>query len=283
MVDFKVKMMVKSPMITQGHGPPVLLLHASLSFKEQWLTLMKSHTDYQFIAIDLLGYGQNPAISQEELVPQGFSLDQEVEVISKTLTCTDKLTLVGHSYGGAVAMAYALRFPQKVERLILYEPVLFGLLSQNDPGREEIDKLTHDLKQQQAANGWAACAADFVDYWNQPGAFSKLPEALQQKFTLTMPKVMFDFKAITQLSFKLDDIGELSLPIQLLSGERTKLPAKRVIQCLQRLKTVSVSELQGMGHMGPLTHQAKVVDSIFSFLSRNNPLSTGLSQISSSG
>lgn len=277
--------MMKSPMITQGHGPPVLLLHASLSSKEQWLALMKTHTDYQFIAIDLLGYGQNLAISEEDSLLQKFSLDQEVEVISKTLPRTDKLTLVGHSYGGAVAMAYALRYPQNVEQLILYEPVLFGLLPQNDPGWMEIDKLTHDLNKQQTVNGWAACAADFVDYWNQPGAFSKLPEALQQGFTLTMPKVMFDFNAITHLGFELDSIGELSVPIKLLYGERTKLSTRRVIQCLHSFESVKAYELQGMGHMGPLTHQAKVFESILSLLSSGkvNHLPTQSFQVSGLG
>jgi pimeloyl-ACP methyl ester carboxylesterase len=79
----------------------------------------------------------------------------------------ERVCLVGHSFGGAVAMKAAAELGDRVEKLILLEPNPFYLLGQN--GRQEafaeIASLRDCIKQSGASGDWAVAAETFSDYW----------------------------------------------------------------------------------------------------------------------
>jgi len=65
-----------------GHGPAVILLHSSMSSKDQWKPLIGLlRTNFTIIAIDLTGYGENKL----PLNPQTFSLDDEIKLVRDIL------------------------------------------------------------------------------------------------------------------------------------------------------------------------------------------------------
>jgi pimeloyl-ACP methyl ester carboxylesterase len=249
-------MAASTPMLTQGTGQPVLLLHSSLSSKIQWLSLMQMSTEYRWMAIDLLGYGQNALVAKD----QPFSLVQEVAWIDEHLQQTDKIALVGHSYGGAVAMAWAMKHPTKVKQLILYEPVLFGLLDESDPGLQEIMSLIEVLNQTREDEGrWEQRTELFVNYWSGEGTFQRLPKVLQAEFVRVMPKVPLDFEAIRQLDFDLEAIADCGFRVHLILGMRSRVSSQSVVRALSlALPRCEVHELERAGHMGPLTHKEEV-------------------------
>ena len=101
-------------MLAIGHGEPVVLLHGSMSSKAQWNTLAQQlATQFQAIAIDLQGYGDNSAATARKT----FSVDEEIDLL---VTQLDDVVgnraahLVGHSYGGLVALRLAQRFPARI-------------------------------------------------------------------------------------------------------------------------------------------------------------------------
>ena len=90
----------------EGSGPAVVLLHSSMSSKSQWRELIESLRDrYRLIAIDLLGYGESP------MPGDGYSLADEVSlvesVLARELRPHEQFHLIGHSYGGVVALQLA--------------------------------------------------------------------------------------------------------------------------------------------------------------------------------
>ena len=107
---------------------PVLALHCSLGSSAQWRSLARAMPERTVIATDLMGYGDAPFPAHEE----SFSLDHEVDAIERELLRsgigTRPLHLVGHSYGGAVAFRFALRNPDRVKSIALFEPVTIWLL-----------------------------------------------------------------------------------------------------------------------------------------------------------
>jgi hypothetical protein len=89
-------------------------------------------------------------------------------------------TLVGHSYGGAVALIAALAQPRRIRALALYEPTLFALLEPESPSPNEADGIRNAV----AAAGAALDAGDpdraaecFIDFWMGKGAWARTPEA----------------------------------------------------------------------------------------------------------
>ncbi len=97
-------------------GPVVVLIHGIASRAAQWERVMAILGDhYQVVAPDLLGHGLSAK-------PRGdYSLGAQACGIRDLLSALghDRISLVGHSLGGGIAMQFAYQFPERVERLAL--------------------------------------------------------------------------------------------------------------------------------------------------------------------
>ncbi len=97
-------------------GPVVVLVHGIASRAAQWHQVMTLLGEgYQVIAPDLLGHGLSAK-------PRGdYSLGAQACGLRDLLAALghDRVTLVGHSLGGGIAMQFAYQFPERVERLAL--------------------------------------------------------------------------------------------------------------------------------------------------------------------
>jgi pimeloyl-ACP methyl ester carboxylesterase len=105
-----------------------MLVHSSVSGARQWRGLiddLKSH--FQVRAVNLFGYGKTPPWPAESRQ----SLTDHARLVEAALPAgADKICLVGHSFGGAVAMKVAARLSGRVAKLVLLEPIPFQLLAQ---------------------------------------------------------------------------------------------------------------------------------------------------------
>ncbi|MBW4686688.1 MAG: alpha/beta hydrolase [Komarekiella atlantica HA4396-MV6] len=102
-----------------GEGTPVIFLHGAWNDSSQWISVMKSLSqDFHCFSPDLLGFGEseNPNIHH--------SIDLQVECLSEFLQAVklEKVYLVGHSLGGWVAASYTLKYPEKVDGVVLLAP-----------------------------------------------------------------------------------------------------------------------------------------------------------------
>src|SRR3954464_4172679 len=97
-------------------GAVVVLIHGIASRAAQWNGVMAElGRTCHVIAIDLLGHG-------ESAKPRGdYSLGAHACGVRDLLAALghDRITLVGHSLGGGIAMQFAYQFPERVERLAL--------------------------------------------------------------------------------------------------------------------------------------------------------------------
>jgi pimeloyl-ACP methyl ester carboxylesterase len=99
-----------------GKGPVLLLLHGLACDHTTWLPvverLSRHHT---VIAPDLLGHGQS-AKPRADYSVGGYANGMRDLL---TVLDIDKVTVVGHSLGGGVAMQFAYQFPERTERLVV--------------------------------------------------------------------------------------------------------------------------------------------------------------------
>ncbi len=99
-----------------GEGPTILLIHGIAGSSTTWRAVMPALAEhYTVIAPDLLGHGQSAK-------PRGdYSLGAYASGIRDLLAVLGKerVTLVGHSLGGGVAMQFAYQFPERAQRLVL--------------------------------------------------------------------------------------------------------------------------------------------------------------------
>lgn len=112
-----------------GAGPVVILLHGLGGDSTNWaLTLPALSANYRVIAPDQIGFGKSdkPVINYRVA-----TLVEFLSVFYKKLGI-EKATLVGNSLGGWTAAAFALAYPERVEKLVLvdaagYSPKRLGV------------------------------------------------------------------------------------------------------------------------------------------------------------
>ncbi|MFI1772894.1 alpha/beta fold hydrolase [Thalassobellus citreus] len=100
----------------EGKGSPVILLHGFLENSNMWLPFIPALSKKnRIICIDLLGHGKTGCLGY---IHSMELMAEAVEAILSHLKI-NKATLIGHSMGGYVALAFAEKHPNKIEGLCL--------------------------------------------------------------------------------------------------------------------------------------------------------------------
>jgi pimeloyl-ACP methyl ester carboxylesterase len=159
-----------------GSGPGVVCLHSNASSSSQWRSLMdRLAPSFHVLAPDGYGAGKGPPWP----VDRPLALRDEVAALESIFArAGDSFTLVGHSYGAAVALVAAVQRPNGLRALALYEPTLFALLDQERPPPNDADgirRAVHAAEAELAAGDPGAAARHFIDYWMGLGSWRGTP------------------------------------------------------------------------------------------------------------
>jgi pimeloyl-ACP methyl ester carboxylesterase len=255
---------VKAYFREAGSGPAVVCLHCSASTSGQWRALMERLADrYHVIAADLYGSGKSPAWPEE----RPMWLDDQIALLAPAFErAGERFHLVGHSYGGAIALKAALRFPGKLESLVLYEPVLFSVLLSNAPQSEAAREIM-DVRDDTAHLGPQAVAERFIDYWMGAGTWAAMPQSRRATLAQAVRSMKPEWHSAFNEPAPLDAWRALEVPTLLLTGTASTAAARAVVRLLAAtLPRVRVEELAGAGHMAPVTDPALVNARIERFL-----------------
>lgn len=101
-----------------GVGKPILILNGIMMSTKSWAPFIPSLKEhFQVIRFDFLDQGQS-----DKLIGQSYTQELQVEVILELMKHLnfEKVSMVGISYGGEVALMFATMYPNKVERLMLF-------------------------------------------------------------------------------------------------------------------------------------------------------------------
>ena len=152
----------------------LICLHCSGGTGRLWQPMVGTLGDrFEVLTPELLGYAGGTRW------PTGtpVSLDAEAHALAPLLQ-RGPVHLLGHSYGGAVALQVALRWPERVLSLTLYEPSRFALLFRRAATQEAAEAIVGVGRRIGMAvlSGRSEEAAQrFVDYWGADGAWAQLP------------------------------------------------------------------------------------------------------------
>lgn len=251
--------------VTHSDAPTLLLLHSSGASHRQWRQLIAQLGQrWRILAPDLFGYRDGPA-SAAAAPAQGQSIVQdEMDMLGALLQqqTTGQVHVIGHSYGGAVALELALLHPDRIASLAVYEPVMFALLrdSEQQAAWSEIAQVAQRQVDLVAAGDLRAAASHFIGYWTAPGGFEAMPEAMQAVVAAGMPKVADEFAEVLRRRDAPPDFSRLRMPLLLLCGSETTCAARGVVAELRRrLPGARFVEVAGARHMAPL-QQADLVN-----------------------
>lgn len=249
-------------------GPVVMLVHSSVSGARQWRRLMDDLKDrFRVRAVNLFGYGKTMPWPADAIQ----SLDDQARLIEIALPMEgDDIYLVGHSFGGSVAMKAAARLRGHVTKLVLLETNPFYLLSQ--AGRVEAFgeamELRNCIKKAGALGEWATAAERFADYWNGAETWREMTPERRSAFTEAVKPNFFEWDAVMNETTPAEEWAS-TLPRRtlLVCDPATVLPILEINSILRRsCANWDYKEVPGGGHMAPLTRPDLINPIVCSFL-----------------
>ncbi len=242
--------------IDSGSGPVVLFIHGILGSQQQWGHLVDAmDDDHRVIAPDLFGHG-------ESAKPLGdYSLSAHAAAMRDLLDHlgVDRVTLVGHSLGGGIAMQFFYLFPERVERLVLVSSGGLGrevnliLRSATLPGAAQVLSVVASapvLSQVEALGrrasrlGWRP-GADVNAIWQ---GFSSLGDRESRIAFLATTRAVIDIGG--QSISAHDHLGDaLPIPAMIVWGTKDRMiPVAHARSVERELPDCRVELFEGAGH-----------------------------------
>ena len=249
-----------------GRGDTVLLVHGSASSRRMWQPLVdRLAARYRVVAPDLVGYGESTPWRQD-LQATDFDV---VATFARELGCP--LHVVGHSYGGALALRAALASgkprgePRRSSSRRRSRSSTAAPTARRSPrsrrSRAAISSSSPKATSRPARRtSWATGSAP------RPGA-AMSPDT-RARLTATMPKIASEFRLLFRDRDRYDP-RRARVPTLLVRGTRTTLAARAVSDRLAAtMPNADLLEIEDAGHMLTVTHAERVNEAIEAHLAQ---------------
>jgi pimeloyl-ACP methyl ester carboxylesterase len=254
-----------------GAGPAVVVVHGGLGTSAGWQRVAAKLADrFEVFLFDRRGRGDNHDRDRPH------SLDREVQDVEAVLGAAGPgASLVGHSFGGAVALETARRAtPGAVAAVALYEPAV-GVGGTIAPaGIDAMDALI--------ARGEADAALDMaiagLDAAGLVHADPRPPGARRPDAVLALaPTVPRELRAVTQPGLDLERYSALDARAVVLAGSRSpKFQRRNCERLVAMLPHARLVWLEGLGHVAHTAAPDVVATELAAFLAahQNRPASS---------
>src|ERR1022692_4198057 len=262
-----------------GEGPTILLIHGIAGSSTTWRAVMPALAEhYTVIAPDLLGHGQSAK-------PRGdYSLGAYASGIRDLLTVLDKerVTLVGHSLGGGVAMQFAYQFPEWAERLVLVASGGLGkevsplLKAVTLPGAEYVLPLLLHPRIRETAE-WRGVAArrlgwrpsdTLTDVWR---SYTTLTDRHGQMAFVHTIRSVIDIAGQRVSAHDRLYLAE-AVPTLIVWGDHDRIiPVAHAYRSAEAIPGARLEILEGAGHFLPWTGARRVPPVLAAFLPSTSP------------
>ena len=246
-----------------GSGPPLVLVHGLMGSLADWQERVVPLLTHQFsvLTFDLRGHGES------DMPSAGYTSADMAADMEELLTQLDveKADVVGHSFGGTVALHFTALHPNRVQRLTISDSRLRPL----QPTQKLKDWVYWPVwKSQLQQFGLTLDEEEELDFGILEILVPRSPSQREQqrreqwKTLLSSTTANTDLRDPSGLTIEL--IREISVPMQALYGELSPcLPTLSGLR--ENLPGLTSSILSGLGHFFPLTKPALFVERIKSF------------------
>ena len=246
---------ISSSLRAVGSGPTVVLLHSSGSSGRQWETLSaRMRARYRVVTVDAHGHGMTPEWASD----RPLRLEDDMALAEPLFGAAGHIHLVGHSYGGVLALKLALKHSSRVASVAVFEPVFLRLLvdfNQRDLAAISITRAAQSIRDWHAQGQPMRAAEQFVDFWSGRGAWSAMSPRAQVAVACRVTAVLGHFGAIFADPTQQTDLARLKMPMLYVTGTKTTEVARRIGELMRHwMPQATFEQLSGAGHMGPITH-----------------------------
>lgn len=207
--------------LEQGTGEVVIVLHDIATLPKNYNKLINRFSKLKrVIAPALPGHGKSSELINKLKGDAAENIQETAEWLKEFADKLDlkKITIIGHSFGGAVAAYFAAKYPEMVDRLVLADaPVI-------QTTRTKFNKLRSALDAQ----------LDFI-WWNKT-----LPWQLLKNLVGNLKKTLSQFKNLSRINLS-EQLQKIEAKTELYWGELDDLTSmEHVTELLIKVKNIKL-------------------------------------------
>jgi proline iminopeptidase len=254
-----------------GHGTAIIILHGGPDFDHSYLLpdMDRLSDSFRLIYYDQRGRGR----SADGVQPDDVTLESDIADLEKVRQYfhLDSVVLLGHSWGTVLALEYALRYPERVSRMILMNPAPASTDDYKQLRKEWLEKRAGDMDRRKAiADSPAYKDGDpnavtayyrihFKPALVRPEDYEKIIERLRASFTkegilkarAIESRLMNDTWSLPAYNL-LPKLKSLNIPTLVISGDHEFIPAETAEHITQAIPNARLVTLKDCGHFSYL-------------------------------
>jgi len=258
----------------QGSGPPLVLVHGSLSDGRTWRAQIEPMAQHYRVIAYSRRYHYPNAWTDDGA---RYTAAQHVEDLAALIDGLDlgRVHLLASSYGAYLALLFARRDPARVRSLVLGEPPILSWLAALPGGAPLLAQFVMDVweaARRAFQDGDAPQGVRlFLDAVVGSGTFDRLPPQVRASLMANAPELAAETRSPDLFpGLECDDLRAITIPGLLLNGERSPamfhLITERLAHCLPGAERVIVPNASHAIHQdNPTVYNKTVLD----FLARH--------------
>ena len=255
----------------QGSGPTLVLVPGSCSTGLAWRPVVKAlDGKFRCVTTSLLGYGQ----TAERRLDGDPAVELDVEilerVIRKAAAGGEAVHLVGHSFGGSVALLVAMRKRVPIASLTVLEAPIPSLL-------RACDEDAHYRSFLDMTNGYFAAWSggdreairSMIDFYGGAGTWAAWPDRVRAYAIETTPVNMLDWASAYDYPLSPDMLSQIDVPVAVAVGAQSHPAICRANGLVaMSIEGATFRTIGGAAHFMISTHPAQVAELIADTVSR---------------
>ena len=246
-----------------GSGPTVVLVPGSCSTGAAWRPVMAAWNGrFRCVTTSLLGYGG----TAERRDPKAPNIEPEIDVIEAVIRRTGgPVHLVGHSFGGSVALATALRKRVAIASLSIVEAPVAPLLRHlGEHAHYASFRRMTEIYFAAHARGEAEAVAEMIDFYaGGAGTFASWPPRLRAYAIETTHVNIVDWSCGYAFPESAEQVAALDIPALVLWGGASPAAVQRANELLaDHIPRSRRMTIAGAAHFMIATHVNEVAAAI---------------------
>lgn len=248
-----------------GSGSPVLLIHGSgpgVTAWANWRTVLpRLDSRFRLIAPDMIGFGYT------EAPETAFDMDAWVGQVTGLLDALgiERCAIIGNSFGGAVALHVASRYPERVDRLVLMGPV-----GTSFPITDALDAVWGYVPsfERMAAlmNAFAYDTSVITDDLVSSRLAASSRPTVQERFSQLFPAPRQQW--VDALALEDESLGRIEQPVLIVHGRQDLvIPIEASERLCRLLPDARLHRIDRCGHWVQIEHADEFCNLVSDFLS----------------
>lgn len=259
-------------------GPTLVLVPGSCSTGAAWRPVMKAlDGKFRFVTTSLLGYGA----TAERRTGSDASVLREAEVLEAVIAkAGGEVHLVGHSFGGAVALVAAMRKRVPVASLTVLEAPLPSLLGHC--GEDAHYRAFRGMTGAYFAawrGGDREAIRTMIDFYGGEGTYASWPDRVRAYAVETTPVNMRDWANAYDESLSPEMLSAIDMPVSVAVGAQSHPAICRANGLVaMSIKGATFKTIGGAAHFMISTHPGQVAELIAENVMRGEDPSSSASE-----